>query len=100
MLGRLEMSISECITHYNALSEAIFPAPKKTEEAKKGLVSNIWGYAKKTAHKASMVGDFMATGAIYDANNLIHAIEGILKGMSLSERETMRPSDGERDCKV
>jgi hypothetical protein len=77
MLGRLKMSIDECLAKYKRFMNTVFPP-------------NIW---KKT--------NLLAKGAMYDASALEGVIESLVKEKLGSENALLMDEQSEKDsCKM
>lgn len=84
MLGRLEMTIDECILTYDQLSKDIFPASIREEAAEDAsFFSKIFTSAKNLVGKTKdAIGGFVdvvRTGALYDEKILVEKIKDIVE---------------------
>jgi len=77
MLGRLQMSLDECIKDYETVMKEVFPA----------------GYFKKGAH-------FITTGEIYDEKPLENAIREIVKRKLKDPNAILLEKDESNPCKM
>lgn len=82
MLGRLEMTVEECIRAYKELSQAVFQDPKKLTKARAAI---------RLVRGADV-------GAKYESDGLDKAIKKILLQVKVSEDALLKKVDGK--CKV
>jgi calcium-independent phospholipase A2-gamma len=78
MLGRLKMSISDCLEHYRALSDQAF--------SKKNLLKRAWD------------GELSPLDAHYDTTKLEEAIKSVVN--DLGSPQLLREEDENPSCKM
>jgi hypothetical protein len=99
MLGRLGMSVDECIAAYEKLAQDVFGTKVvKRYEEKKGRWQSVWGSVADKVNAAKKAVTLAYSGNLFDAAKLRDVIKGVVAKHSGDGDAKM--IDASSKCKV